>query len=198
MRKPRQKAEETRQDILTAAEAQLKEHGAAGFSIAHVAAKLGMSPANVFKHFSAKAALIDAICDRHVTHMIGRFEAARAEAPADQGLGPAVRQLMEVHLADIRQNRHLFELLMQLSESELPSGRHYKSLIDGLFLRLIEDGVAAGIYHCPVNSTFAHIVGLSFVAILHPIMLMHAPEDELRERCDGLVDLIERALKKQY
>jgi TetR/AcrR family transcriptional repressor of the ameABC operon len=195
MRKPRRKAEETREDILKAAEGLLREHGAARFSIADVAASLGMSPANVFKHFSSKPALIDAICNRHIFQMIARFEEARALAPPSQGLGLAVRQLMDVHLADIRENRHLFEILMQLSLSDLPSGHLYKDKIDQLFVNLIADGVEAGIYHCRTDRTFAHIVGLSFAAILHPILLMHAEESELMERCDGLVELIETALR---
>ncbi|AYD03006.1 TetR/AcrR family transcriptional regulator [Neorhizobium sp. NCHU2750] len=195
MRKPRQKAEDTREDILTAAENLLRENGAARFSIANVATSLGMSPANVFKHFSSKPVLIDAICNRHVMQMIARFECSRAKAPPSQGLGLAVRQLMDVHLADIRENRHLFEMLMQMSLSDLPSGRLYKQRIDDLFTGLINDGVQAGIYHCRTDQIFAHIVGLAFAAILHPILLMYAEEDELVARCDGLVELIETALR---
>lgn len=195
MRKPRRKAEETREDILTAAERLLQEHGASRFSIANVAAELGMSPANVFKHFSSKPALIDAICNRHITHMIARFEQAQSLAPPSRGLSLAVRNLMDVHLADIRENRHLFEMLMQMSLSDLPSGQLYKDKIDQLFVDLIADGIKAGIYHCRTDRTFAHIVGMSFAAILHPILLMHAEESELKERCDGLVDLIETALR---
>lgn len=195
MRKPRRKAEETREDILAAAEELLRQHGAGRFSVANVAVELGMSPANVFKHFNSKPALIDAICNRHITQMIARFESARALAPPSQGLALAVRQLMDVHLADIRENRHLFEMLMQMSLSDLPSGRLYKDRIDALFVGLIADGVEAGIYHCRTDQTFAHIVGLAFAAILHPILLMHAEEGELMQRCDGLVELIEAALR---
>lgn len=195
MRKPRRRAEETREDILAAAEALLRQDGVAGFSIANVASRLSMSPANVFKHFHSKAALADAICDRHVMEMIGRFDTAPPVAAPPHGLGEAVRRLMDIHLADIRESRVLFELLMQMSESDLPSGRRYKAQIDMLFSRIVAEGVAAGIYHCATDEAFCHTVGLAFVGVLHPIMLMHASEDELNQRCEGLVALINAALQ---
>ena len=62
-RRPRRKAEETREDILSMAELLFRQRGFVAVSIADIAAALGMSPANVFKHFRSKAALVDAIAE---------------------------------------------------------------------------------------------------------------------------------------
>lgn len=195
MRRPRRKAEETRDDILVAAEALLRQKGLSGFSIADLAGELRMSPANVFKHFQSKVALADAICDRHITRMIGRFHGFDAPIPAPERLTFAVRALMEAHLADIRENPHLFEMLVVLSDADLPSGKHYKQMIDTLFSDLVRHGVETGVYKCSADSEITRSVGMAFASVLHPVFLLRADETELRERCEGLAALVNAALQ---
>jgi TetR/AcrR family transcriptional repressor of the ameABC operon len=194
-RRTRRRAEETRDDILAAAEDMLRRKGLGDFSIADLAGELGMSPANVFKHFRSKSALADAICDRHVIRMIGRFKAFDEPGHATERLANAVRKLMEAHLADIRENPFLFEMLVVMSEADLPSGRHYKQLIDDLFADLVRDGVASGAYTCDPDSEIARQVGSAFASVLHPVFLLHASEAELQERCRGLSALVNAALQ---
>ena len=69
-RRPRRSAEETRRDILAKAEELFRERGFNAVAIADIAAALGMSPANVFKNFSSKNALVDALG----FEQIGAFE----------------------------------------------------------------------------------------------------------------------------
>jgi TetR/AcrR family transcriptional repressor of the ameABC operon len=195
VRRPRRKAEETREDILVAAETLLREKGVSSFSIADVAGALQMSPANVFKHFQSKAVLADAICERHITQMIGRFETFDDPAPAPDRLGIVVRRLMDVHLADIRENPFLFEMIVVMANADLPSGRRYKELIENLFSDLIRHGIDAGVYHCAEDSEVSRNVGAAFASVLHPAFLLRADETELRERCTGLAELVNAALQ---
>ncbi|WP_164901876.1 TetR/AcrR family transcriptional regulator [Neorhizobium lilium] len=195
MRRPRRKAEETRDDILAAAEILLRKKGLTAFSIANLAAELKMSPANVFKHFHSKTALADAICERHVVQMIGRFQAFDEPIAAPERLVIAVRRLMETHLADIKENPYLFEMLVVVSEADLPSGRHYKQLIENLFANLVRHGIETGVYKCTEDSAITRNVGSAFASVLHPVFLMRADEAELRERCDGLAALVNAALQ---
>ncbi len=194
-RRPRRRAEETRDDILAAAEEMLRQKGLGDFSIADLAGELGMSPANVFKHFRSKSALADAICDRHVIRMIGRFKAFDEPGPAPERLAVAVRKMMEAHLADIRENPFLFEMLVVMSEANLPSGRHYKRLIDDLFADLVREGIESGAYSCDPDGDIARQVGSAFSSVLHPIFLLHAEEAELQARCRGLAALVNAALQ---
>jgi TetR/AcrR family transcriptional repressor of the ameABC operon len=166
------------------------------FSIADLATSLGMSPANVFKHFHSKAALADAICDRHVSGMISRFEAIEDNTPAPQRLAFAVRRLMEVHLADIRENPFLFEMLVLMANNaKLPSALHYRSLIETMFRDLIRHGIASGVYRDTDPDAMSITVGAAFASVLHPVFLMHADEGELRDRCAALAALVNAALQ---
>ncbi|MFB9953492.1 TetR family transcriptional regulator [Rhizobium puerariae] len=195
VRRPRRKAEETREDILRTGETLFREQGIAKSSIADIAHVLNMSPANVFKHFHSKSALVDAICDRHVNHMIGRFNTFDEPVPAPERLTLVVRKLMEAHLRDIRENPYFLEMIFVMSETDLPSGRHYKSLLEGLFYDLIRKGAEDGVYHCKDPGTAGRHVAAAFASVLHPVFLAAADEMELRERCAGLCGLVNAALQ---
>lgn len=195
MRKPRRKAEETREDILTTADALFRERGIAKSSIADIAHELGMSPANVFKHFHSKTALVDAICDRHITHMIGRFDTLDTEAPPPEKLGIVVRRLMQAHLQDIRDNPFFLEMVFLVAKTEMESGFHYRQLIEELFFTLVRDGVEAGIYHCADCRATSRHVAASFASVLHPVFLANETQEDLDERLAGIVALINAALQ---
>ncbi|MFN7104142.1 MAG: TetR family transcriptional regulator [Pseudorhizobium sp.] len=195
MRRTRRKAEETRQDILSTAEDLFREKGIGRCSIADIANELQMSPANVFKHFSSKTQLADAICDRHINRMIDRFALLNDPAPAPEKLGIVVRKLMEAHLSDIRENPYLFEMIFLMSDADLPSGRHYKNLIDTLFGEVLKEGVAAGVYTCGDPEHLRSTVAAAFSGILHPVFLIKTSPAELKERCEGLIDLVNAALQ---
>ena len=195
VRRPRRKAQETREDILNIAESLFRERGIAKSSIADIAQALQMSPANVFKHFQAKAVLVDAICDRHITRMIGRFKSFDEPAPAPERLELVVCKLMEAHLQDIRENPFFLEMIFVMSDADLPSGRHYKELIDALFCDLIRQGVESGVYRCSDYRTTSRHVAAAFASVLHPVFLAGGEEDELHERCKGLAGLVNAALQ---
>jgi TetR/AcrR family transcriptional repressor of the ameABC operon len=195
VRRPRRKAEQTREDILTTAEALFRERGISRCSIADVAHQLSMSPANIFKHFQSKAVLADEICDRHIDRMIGRFETLDEPAPAPERLAIVVRKLMEAHLQDIRNNPFLFEMIFLMSEAKRPSGLHYKQLIERLFANLVRDGIEAGVYRCDDEQAISRYVASAFASVLHPVLLAGADEKELYDRCAGLAGLVNAALQ---
>jgi AcrR family transcriptional regulator len=58
---------DTRERILLAAEDLLRKHGPAKTTVVDVARALGMSHANVYRHFASKAELHDAVAQRWLT-----------------------------------------------------------------------------------------------------------------------------------
>jgi TetR/AcrR family transcriptional regulator, repressor of the ameABC operon len=194
VRKPRRKAEETREDILATAEALFRERGIAKSSIADIAKHLGMSPANVFKHFHSKTVLVDAICDRHIVRMIDRFDTLDTPADAPQKLGIVVRRLMLAHMQDIRDNPFFLEMVFLVTRAELASGHHYRQLIESLFESLLREGVEAGVYHCTDIVAASRHVASAFASVLHPVFLAETPLEELDERLTGIAELVNAAL----
>lgn len=195
MRRPRRKAEDTREEILLAAEEQFRARGVTGCSIAHIAQALAMSPANVFKHFHSKLALADAICGRQVTRMMEKLENGSATAPPPERLALVVRQLMDTHLENLRENPYMFEMIFVMREQTFSSAGRYKEKIEQLFAEVISEGVAAGIYHCDDLDKGARTVAVAFGSVLHPVFLVNMPENELLQRRDELVELVNAALQ---
>src|SRR5947199_10264612 len=58
------KPDDTRARIIETAEALFRRLGFAKTAVADIAAELGMSPANVYRFFSSKNAIVEAICQR--------------------------------------------------------------------------------------------------------------------------------------
>ncbi len=195
MRRPRRRAEDTREEILTTAERLFGENGIAGCSIAHIAQALSMSPANVFKHFHSKVALANAICDRHIDRMIERLQDLDMAGPAPQRLHCMAHRLMDAHLASLEDSPYMLEMIFLLTETAMNSGQRYKDILDGLFLDLIQYGIATGVYFSRDPQRSSRALAGAFASVLHPVFLAHTPVEELRQRCDEIVDLVNCGLQ---
>src|SRR5207237_1887166 len=85
---PKLKPDDTRARIMEAAEALFRRLGFAKTAVADIAAELGMSPANVYRFFPSKNAIVQAICQRCLSEVEEKaWAVARSKAPAPQPMG---------------------------------------------------------------------------------------------------------------
>src|ERR671932_577105 len=85
------KPDDTRARIMEAAEALFRRIGFAKTAVADIAAELGMSPANIYRFFPSKNAIVQAICQRCLGAVENKaWAVARSRAPAGQRLGRLV------------------------------------------------------------------------------------------------------------
>jgi AcrR family transcriptional regulator len=69
--------------IIEAAEALFRRLGYAKTTVADIAAELKMSPANVYRFFSSKHAIVEAICERSLRELEEKaWQAARGRGSA--------------------------------------------------------------------------------------------------------------------
>ena len=66
------KPDDTRARIMDTAEALFRRLGYAKTAVADIAAELKMSPANVYRFFSSKNAIVEAICQRCLSELEDR------------------------------------------------------------------------------------------------------------------------------
>jgi TetR/AcrR family transcriptional repressor of the ameABC operon len=194
-RRPRRSAEETRRDILAKAEELFRERGFNAVAIADIASALNMSPANVFKHFSSKNALVDAIG----FGQIGVFERQicpldKSHAPLDR-LRHLARNLMEQHHQDLNKNPYVFEMILMTAKQDMKCGDYYKSVIAKLLAEIIRDGVEAGLYIATDIPVLAETVLHALTSVIHPVLIAQEDIGNLATRCDQLVDLIDAGLR---
>lgn len=193
--RPRRSGEETRRDILVMTERLFRERGFGAVSIADIAAALTMSPANVFKHFSSKNALVDAIFLQQIRLLENKLDPLDATHSPFERLRHLAHSLMENHRRDLNDNPYIFEMILMTAKRELACGRHYENVITELLARIISDGVAAGTYAATDIDRSSRTALFALTSVLHPALIAHENVDILATRCDELVRLLDAALR---
>jgi TetR/AcrR family transcriptional regulator, repressor of the ameABC operon len=194
-RRPRRKAEETREDILSMADTLFRQRGFVAVSIADIASSLHMSPANVFKHFQSKALLVDAIAERHLGNATERFAAVDTSLPPKEQLLSFVLRLLDSHLQDIQQNPYIFEMVISTIDAKLDAGQRYRERIEQKLGEIIREGVAEGNYHCDNTDAAARTVADLLACVLHPILIAKDDKNTLVHRAEKIVCFVDAALQ---
>src|SRR6059036_2847001 len=90
--------DDTRARIMETADALFRRMGFAKTAVADIASDLGMSPANVYRFFPSKNAIVEAICRRCLSEVENRaWLVARSKAPAGQRLERLVLEILAYH-----------------------------------------------------------------------------------------------------
>ncbi len=176
-------------------ECLFRERGFGAVSIADIAAALEMSPANVFKHFHSKNALVDAMFLQQIRLLEQKLMPLDASHPPFERLAHLARSLMENHRRDLNDNPYIFEMILMTAKRELACGRYYENVISDLLATIISDGVSAGIYAQTDIDTSARTALMALTSVLHPALIAHEEVDILATRCRELAELVDCALR---
>nr|AAW70089.1 RmiR [Rhizobium etli] len=177
------------------AEMLFRERGFAAVSIADIAGALDMSPANVFKHFRSKVALVDAIAGRHLDNAAERFVPLDQDIPAEEQLLRFVLRLLEGHLQDIQKSPYIFEMVVSTIEAKLEAGKRYRARIEEKLREIIRKGMTEGRYHCRDPERAAHTVADVLACVLHPILIVRDDKETLVRRAGEIVGFVDAALQ---
>src|SRR6188768_2493802 len=92
------KPDDTRARIMDTADALFRRLGFAKTAVADIAAELGMSPANVYRFFPSKNAIVEAICQRCLSELDTRVWAiARSPGTAASRLERLFVEIFSYH-----------------------------------------------------------------------------------------------------
>jgi AcrR family transcriptional regulator len=135
----------TRDRVLDAAEDTLRRFGPAKTTVLDVARALGVSHGTVYRHFTSKAALRDAVLHRWLERMNPPLEAvASADGPAADRLRRWLKKMMELKQGRARDDADLFEAYTQMAaEARAVVQAHVADLTRQLE-RIVADGMASG------------------------------------------------------
>src|SRR5215468_4869174 len=94
----RTKPDDTRARIMATAEALFRRLGFGKTTVADIASELKMSPANVYRFFPSKDAIVEAICKHCLKEVEEQaWAVARSKAPASQRLERLVLEIVAYH-----------------------------------------------------------------------------------------------------
>jgi AcrR family transcriptional regulator len=135
----------TSEQILEAAEDVLRRFGPAKATVVDVARALEVSHGSVYRHFSSKAALRDAVAERWLARISEPLEAvAQDDRPAAERLRRWLELLIAAKRSRALEDPELFETYVQLVvESRDVVVAHVETLT-GQLAAIVADGVQRG------------------------------------------------------
>jgi AcrR family transcriptional regulator len=133
----------TRERILAAARKAFERHGLEGLSLREVAAKVGITPMAIYRHFASKEALVDAL----VLDALDEWSSLVAALPAAAGVA-RIEQISEAFLDFALREPRRFEAAFLLPSRK---ARRYpddfaagRSPAGNVHLQALEEGIRQG------------------------------------------------------
>ena len=160
-------ANDMREKILAAAGDLLRRHGPAKTGVVDVARACGMSHANVYRHFSSKAALLDAVAGRWLAAIVAPLEAiVEAGGPAPARLEAWLLALAEAKRRKVLDDPELFETYQGLVSAMRHVVAEHVGHLQAQVAAIVAQGVARGDYRVADPQAAAAAV-LAATAVFH-------------------------------
>ena len=188
--------DETRERIMTKADELFRQFGFGKTTVADIAAELGMSPANIYKFFSSKEAIIQASADRNLvvlTEAVQRHMVASSAA-----LDRIERVLLTVfrHTVDILRNeRQVFKLMMLAYEQKWDCVGAFDKFLLQTLARLVKEGMNTGEFKSGDTSATARLLFDCLILIRTPHLYQQEGRELNENRIREMVRFLGRALK---
>ncbi len=187
--------EGVRSRLIALAAQEIRQIGPRRMSISGLAARLGMSHANVYHYFADKAALVDAVLNGWLRGIELRLqEIVDGPDPADDKLERFLTTLARAYAEAQRGDGAVFALLAERGLAAGEAGRHRRRI--GAWLeRIVEEGIATRLFHGIEARRGAQLAADLTAAFCDPCVLaVRPPEGALEQRRDRVIRAALRAL----
>jgi AcrR family transcriptional regulator len=188
--------DETHERIMVKADDLFRQFGFEKTTVADIAEELGMSPANIYKFFSSKEAIIQASADRNLvvlTEAVQRHMVASSAA-----LDRIERVLLTVfrHTVDILRNeRQVFKLMMLAYEQKWDCVGAFDKFLLQTLARLVKEGMNTGEFKSGDTSATARLLFDCLILIRTPHLYQQEGRELNENRIREMVRFLGRALK---
>lgn len=132
--------------ILAAAAAALKRHGLRKFTVVDVAAAAGMTHPNVYRYFTSKTALVDALVAHWLRPLEDRIETVVSAAdPVPDKLERMATAVSRAYRAAKAEEPELFAAFVQATATSRAVSRKHRARLRRAFERVIDEGIGTGV-----------------------------------------------------
>ena len=191
----RQTREQTRQRILAKADELFRHFGIAKTTVADIAAGLSMSPANIYKSFASKDAIIQAVAEQELAELIKSIEAAVSSSPG------ALARIEALALAIFHWRRELFRHEPQLFQLVQTANAHpwdcvrdFKNFLQQTITGIIADGAQTGEFYVSDSGAAARALIDCLAIVLEPSASLDPDGKLTDERVRTQVSFLGKAL----
>jgi AcrR family transcriptional regulator len=188
--------DETRQMIIEAAESLFTRFGPTKTSVADIARKIGMSPANIYNFYPSRDAILEAVGQINLTALRERLA---AETQATEGDWPKIRNLFLQNARQLRQKLANETDVLHLQALEAQHKWKFISDYNGFLMMTVQtilsDAMAAGRIRKQDPSEATTALFDCMLSALDPLQLRKFDELEHERRITSQLALLERAFK---
>jgi AcrR family transcriptional regulator len=172
------------------AEALFRRLGFAKTAVADIAADLKMSPANVYRFFPSKNAIIEAICQRCLGELEERaWAVARSRGTAAERLERLVLEILAYHKENLLTEQRVNDMVLAAIELSWGAIRAHKEHTRMVFEAILREGIEGGEFEPVDPRETSRLLMVSLVTFCHPVLLAQYLQDHGDLETDALASV---------
>jgi AcrR family transcriptional regulator len=166
------KPDDTRARIVETADALFRRLGYAKTTVADIAAELGMSPANVYRFFSSKNAIVEAICQRCLAELDSKaWEVARSRATVADRITRLFVEIFRYHKENLITEKRVHDIVLVAMENNWAAIEAHTEMIRKVIEVILRDGITNGEFEAVDPYDTSVLIKRSMIAFCHPLMV---------------------------
>lgn len=183
--------------ILDAAERLFRHYGYGKTTVADIASDLGMSTANIYRFFSSKTEIHQAICSRmlNASYVLAQ-QTASLPLSATERLRRYADEQYRLTVSTMLDQEKVHEMVIVAIERDWHVIEKHIDRLHEVIASIISDGIASGEFVDRDAMSAARCFGASLVTLCHPQMMAQCLAKENRATPEDLIEFAIRALKK--
>ena len=191
------KPDDTRERIMETAETLFRRLGYAKTAVADIASELRMSPANVYRFFPSKTAIVQAICQRCLTELDEKvWTIARSKGSASERLEKLELEVFTYHKENLLEEQRVNDIVMVAMEESWDAIMAHKERIRSVIELILRDGIDTGEFEKVDPHETSVMIMRAYVHYCHPVMLAQGLQEglDLETEARSLVRFLLRAI----
>ncbi|MGD0635446.1 MAG: TetR family transcriptional regulator [Beijerinckiaceae bacterium] len=183
--------------ILDEAERLFRHYGYSKTTVADIARELGMSPANIYRFFSSKSQIHEALAERMLAaREVALHAIAKRPVKASERLRAFVIEEYEATVTQLLDETKVHEMVTVAIEQHWPViDRHLQRMTD-ILSRIIAEGMEDGEFTVTDPIKAAQCFKACVVSVCHPTVVAQCRSDPGNATPEELVDFVLKALKR--
>lgn len=196
----RQAAELTRSQILEVATDHFRRFGHHRTTVSDIASECRMSPANVYRFFDGKAALVEAVAEIWLQETVEtqrRILSGRAKA--SERLKNFVVELCKLTFLRFRKERQMHDLCAMVAEQQWPVGQRHAERMIAILAAILKRGVETGEFELEDVDSSAATIWVATSRFHNPLLVPRSSEEFAiaAQQAVELVDLLQRGIARK-
>ena len=164
--------EDTRARIMDTADTLFRRLGFAKTTVADIAAELGMSPANVYRFFPSKNAIVESICQRCLSELETKaWAVARSPGSAAARLERLFVEIFNYHRDNLIIEKRVHDIVLVAMENNWAAIEAHTEMIRAVIEKIVRDGIDKGEFDKVDARDTSVQIKRAMVHFCHPLMV---------------------------